>query len=204
MGQWAATRCTNPVGCVALTRRWQRAYDRSRSPSSALPRVAEEREVHMRKLLLAAGSAMLAATLLSVLVMVGSSDARSSRAAVTRADSSLPSNVPYSLPVMIPADKSSPTVSAQAPYTPAVLSLIAQLEPEANADRGAARKRDACCFTAARTAAATTSARRGSDRDEPVDHADVLDRRAGRQHVLGPERREDDRPDDADGPGVVV
>lgn len=40
-----------------------------------------------------------------------------------------PSNVPYSLPVEIPADTSSPAVSAQAPYTPAVLNLIAQLEP---------------------------------------------------------------------------
>jgi len=41
-------------------------------------------------------------------------------------------NVPYSLPVSLPAAKSSPSMDAAAPYTPAVLSLIAQLEPSAN------------------------------------------------------------------------
>ena len=40
-----------------------------------------------------------------------------------------PSNVPYSLPVRLPATSSSPPVAADAPYTPAVLNLIAQLEP---------------------------------------------------------------------------
>ncbi len=42
------------------------------------------------------------------------------------------SNVPYSFPVQLPAPASSPTVDAAAPYTPAVLSLIAQLEPSKN------------------------------------------------------------------------
>src|SRR5262245_35751051 len=37
-------------------------------------------------------------------------------------------NVPYTLPVSLPAAKNSPTMDAAAPYTPAVLSLIAQLE----------------------------------------------------------------------------
>jgi hypothetical protein len=36
--------------------------------------------------------------------------------------------VPYTLPVTLPADTTSPPVDAPAPYTPAVLSLIAQLE----------------------------------------------------------------------------
>src|SRR5438270_2299387 len=40
-----------------------------------------------------------------------------------------PSNVPYSLPVTLPSTLTSPAVDPNAPYTPAVLSLIAQLEP---------------------------------------------------------------------------
>jgi len=38
------------------------------------------------------------------------------------------STVPYALPVALPASTTSPAVDAAAPYTPAVLSLIAQLE----------------------------------------------------------------------------
>ncbi len=38
--------------------------------------------------------------------------------------------MPYALPVQLPATKSSPSVAADAPYTPAVLSLISQLEPD--------------------------------------------------------------------------
>ena len=45
------------------------------------------------------------------------------------APSSVPSNVPYSLNAPLPSTASSPSVDAAAPYTPAVLSLIAQLEP---------------------------------------------------------------------------
>lgn len=41
-----------------------------------------------------------------------------------------PSDVPYALPVQLPGDASSPAVAADAPYTPAVLNLIAQLEPD--------------------------------------------------------------------------
>src|SRR5262245_58236227 len=36
---------------------------------------------------------------------------------------------PYSMPVSLPAPTASPPLDAAAPYTPAVLSLIAQLEP---------------------------------------------------------------------------
>ncbi len=68
-----------------------------------------------------AGFAVLFAALLSVFLISATSDARSAATA--------PANVPYSLPVQIPGQKSSPSVSAQAPYTPAVLNLIAQLEP---------------------------------------------------------------------------
>ena len=42
---------------------------------------------------------------------------------------SSPPNVPYALPVQIPSAKTSPAVTADAPYTPVVRSLIAQLEP---------------------------------------------------------------------------
>jgi beta-glucosidase len=41
-----------------------------------------------------------------------------------------PADVPYALPVQLPATSSSPSVAADAPYTPAVLNLIAQLEPD--------------------------------------------------------------------------
>jgi beta-glucosidase len=41
-----------------------------------------------------------------------------------------PSDVPYSLPVRLPSTKTSPSVAADAPYTPAVLNLISQLEPD--------------------------------------------------------------------------
>jgi beta-glucosidase len=40
------------------------------------------------------------------------------------------SNVPYALPVTLPPTKSSPSVDAFAPYTPQVLNLIRQLEPD--------------------------------------------------------------------------
>jgi beta-glucosidase len=41
-----------------------------------------------------------------------------------------PADVPYALPVKLPSGTSSPSVAADAPYTPVVLSLIAQLEPD--------------------------------------------------------------------------
>jgi beta-glucosidase len=56
--------------------------------------------------------------------------ARTATAAASRGGNSTPSNVPYALPVKLPATTSSPTVAADAPYTPLVLSLIAQLEPD--------------------------------------------------------------------------
>ena len=48
---------------------------------------------------------------------------------VSAASTGVPSNVPYDLSAPLPAETSSPPVDAAAPYTPAVLSLIAQLEP---------------------------------------------------------------------------
>ena len=50
--------------------------------------------------------------------------------ALAAASTTVPSDVPYALPVtQLPSVKSSPPVAADAPYTPAVLNLIAQLEP---------------------------------------------------------------------------
>ena len=49
--------------------------------------------------------------------------------ATSSGGSSTPSDVPYALPVQLPKTTSSPPVAADAPYTPAVLNLIAQLEP---------------------------------------------------------------------------
>jgi len=69
------------------------------------------------------------AALLSVLLMTASSSAKSP-GAKQRANTAAatPANVPYTLPVQLPGEKSSPAVDAQAPYTPAVTNLIAQLE----------------------------------------------------------------------------
>src|SRR5689334_7489762 len=53
------------------------------------------------------------------------------------------STPPYSLPVVLPATVSSPSFDAAAPYTPAVLTLIAQLEsgnPPSQADLANADK----------------------------------------------------------------
>jgi len=47
-----------------------------------------------------------------------------------RVQPSTPSDVPYALPVQLPATTTSPAVASNAPYTPAVLNLIAQLEPD--------------------------------------------------------------------------
>jgi hypothetical protein len=82
----------------------------------------------MRKLI-RAGATALAAVAVLVCALSASSDARSNAARHPEATSvATPSNVPYALPVQIPGDQSSPAVSALAPYTPAVLNLIAQLE----------------------------------------------------------------------------
>ena len=62
-----------------------------------------------------------AAVLAALSLGLGISAAASPRA--------VPSNIPYSLNAPLPSAKASPTVDAAAPYTPAVLSLIAQLEP---------------------------------------------------------------------------
>ena len=148
----------------------------------------------MKKLVWAGTAALGAAVLL--VTGVAASFARS-------ADPT-PSNIPYTLPVQIPADASAPSVSAQAPYTPAVLNLIAQLEPSspptesqiANATILMHGGTNTTCNNVGPTAAPTGY--------ESVDHADVLDRRAGCEHVLRAERRDDHRADDVDEPRVVV
>jgi hypothetical protein len=61
---------------------------------------------------------------LSAAVIVALSTGLSSAA---QAPSAVP-NAPYTLPVTLPGLESSPAVDAAAPYTPVVLSLIAQLE----------------------------------------------------------------------------
>ena len=72
-----------------------------------------------------------------------------------------PSDVPYSLPVTdLPGTTVSPPVAADAPYTPAVLNLIAQLEPDEPADRGRTRPTPTPSSTAARCRPVTTSAQR--------------------------------------------
>jgi beta-glucosidase len=50
---------------------------------------------------------------------------------------------PYSLPASLPAPVSSPSLDASAPYTPAVLSLIAQLEPSSPASQAQLANADA-------------------------------------------------------------
>ena len=57
------------------------------------------------------------------------SGAAAAATAVGTPRASTPADVPYALPVQLPATSSSPPVAADAPYTPAVLNLIAQLEP---------------------------------------------------------------------------
>lgn len=75
-----------------------------------------------RRALVVAGLMILVA---GGLVAAGASPGQADPAPAT-------ANVPYALPVSLPAAKASPSVDAAAPYTPAVLSLIAQLEPSAN------------------------------------------------------------------------
>lgn len=67
--------------------------------------------------------------LVAVLFVTGAVTALIGGSASGSGDASPPSSVPYSLPVHLPSVKNSPTVTADAPYTPVVRSLIAQLEP---------------------------------------------------------------------------
>jgi beta-glucosidase len=59
-----------------------------------------------------------------------SAKATAGTAATNRSADATPSDVPYALPVQLPTAASSPSVAADAPYTPLVLNLIAQLEPD--------------------------------------------------------------------------
>ncbi len=67
--------------------------------------------------------AIMSATGAVTALLGGSAGAAGDPAAAT------PSNIPYSLPVQLPSTTSSPSVTANAPYTPVVMSLISQLEP---------------------------------------------------------------------------
>ena len=88
-------------------------------------------------------AAVIAAVPLAVIAATpaGASTGRRASAAAAQANSAAtipatdlvtprtPADVPYKLPVQLPSTTSSPSVAADAPYTPAVLNLIAQLEP---------------------------------------------------------------------------
>ena len=68
-----------------------------------------------------ARSAVLIVVFATIFLTLGLPSAAPSVAGVT--------NVPYSLPVVLPSPVAAPRVDAHAPYTPLVLSLIHQLEP---------------------------------------------------------------------------
>jgi beta-glucosidase len=62
--------------------------------------------------------------------VAGTASAGSAVAAASHGTDATPSDVPYALPVQLPKTTSSPPVAADAPYTPLVLNLISQLEPD--------------------------------------------------------------------------
>src|SRR5262249_41324604 len=76
---------------------------------------------HRRMLAVGGVLALVAAALVGAAASPGQADPAPASA-----------NVPYTLPASLPATKDSPTMHAAAPDTPAVLSLIAQLEPTAS------------------------------------------------------------------------
>ena len=114
------------------------------------------------------------------------------------APSSVPSNVPYSLNAPLPSPASSPSVDAAAPYTPAVLSLIAQLEPSnpptqaqlANASALLHDGPNSTCHNVGPVSAPT-----GTNAEH---RTALLDRRPGGPQHVGQQRARLDRPDDAD------
>jgi beta-glucosidase len=64
-----------------------------------------------------------------VWLVAGPGLGRAHARASVRVAADSPGNVPNALPVQLPGAKTSPSFTADAPYTPVVLSLIAQLEP---------------------------------------------------------------------------
>ena len=115
-----------------------------------------------------------------------------------------PADVPYTLPVQLPSTTSSPAVAADAPYTPAVLNLIAQLEPSNSPTEAQLANASILFHGGTNTTCNNVGPDGRPDRHQAEHHAALLDRRPGRQHLLRPERGEDHRPDDADEPGVIL
>ena len=105
---------------------------------------------------------VLAAIGVAIVITLVVMEARVS-GAHARVPSALPGDVPYALPVRLPAVKSSPDFRSDAPYTPVVLSLIAQLEPSnpptqaelANADKLLIDGTNPTCHNVGPTAAPT-------------------------------------------------
>jgi hypothetical protein len=90
--------------------------------------------VARRSLVAAAASAVIFFSLSPLQASTASASGTSGSPSVvagTGADPTTVSDVPYSLPVTnLPSATQSPPVAADAPYTPAVLNIIAQLEPD--------------------------------------------------------------------------
>ena len=115
-----------------------------------------------------------------------------------------PADVPYALPVKLPATKSSPSVAADAPYTPTVLSLISQLEPDnppteaelANASILFHGGTNGTCNNVGPTAAPTGTT--------PSIMAPCWTDAQGVNTFSGPERGDDHRPDHPDEPRVFL
>jgi hypothetical protein len=62
--------------------------------------------------------------------------APTSDAGVSRPDAGASASIPYTLPVALPSPRTSPPVSADAPYTPTVINLISQTGVEQPAHGG--------------------------------------------------------------------
>lgn len=93
--------------------------------------------VHGAPLVAAAAAALAAVSFLTTGAAPADASTATPMGAAPRADvtsnwvkPTTPADVPYALPVRLPSSASSPVVAAGAPYTPAVLNLIAQLEPD--------------------------------------------------------------------------
>ena len=95
-----------------------------------------------------------------------------------------PADVPYALPVRLPSTTSSPAVAADAPYTPAVLNLIAQLEPS-NPPTEAQLANASILFHGGTNATCNNVGPDGGpDRHHAEHHGALLDRRPGGEHLL--------------------
>ena len=153
------------------------------------------------------GSRRLARALLVVAATAAFVTFGGSAAAPALADSSgdLQANVPYSLPVAsLPTAKTSPAVDPAAPYTPLVLSLIRQLEPDnpptaaelANASLLLHDGPNGSCHNVGPVSAPTGT----TPSIAPICWTDAQ----GVLNTSGPNARGSTAPDDADGPRFHV